>query len=474
MTVPRTLANDGAGEKLQLLVVEGDSVTVHDLPERGSVLIGRGAGVDVQLADPSASTRHARLHIEDGSIAIEDLASRNGTQLRGQRIPAEERSAIAPGEAALLGSAVLLVQRKSGRAPERRCWPHSSFEMRLAEECDTSRAGGATFSVARLDLEQSISTQTFMEAAAVAVRPSDIVGSYGPNAFELLLRRTASEVAERAIVSLLEQLRLRGAKARCSLAHFPVDGQTADALIERACAGVRQTAADATPPGVIVIDPQLRKLYGFAEKAAAGTINVLLLGETGVGKEVLARDDPPCVQARRDPSSASTARPWRPALLESELFGHEKGAFTGAVARRARALRAGGRRHLVPRRGRRSAAGVQVKLLRVLEERAFERVGGMRHHQGRRPPHRRHEQRPGAGDRARSGFAPISSTASTACARDPAAPRPPVGDPTAAARLSSRSSSGNPEHQSHQVCLRMRSPCWRPTPGPATSASCAT
>jgi hypothetical protein len=71
-----------------------------------SLLIGRGAEADVQLTDPSTSARHARLHVEEGAVAIEDLASRNGTQVRGQTIPADERVALAPGEAAMVGNAV--------------------------------------------------------------------------------------------------------------------------------------------------------------------------------------------------------------------------------------------------------------------------------------------------------------------------------------------------------------------------------
>ena len=88
MGLPSTLANegDGAGDELQLVVVEQDSVTVHNLPAHGQVLVGRATEADVSLADPGASAQHARIYVEGRAVAIEDLGSRNGTQVRGQRI----------------------------------------------------------------------------------------------------------------------------------------------------------------------------------------------------------------------------------------------------------------------------------------------------------------------------------------------------------------------------------------------------
>src|SRR5262245_13371489 len=88
MAVAQTLAHDGVGAEdgLQIVSVEGDAITVHDLPERGTLTVGRGDDVDVRLADPGASVRHCTLYVEGGRVAIEDLGSRNGIQVRGQRI----------------------------------------------------------------------------------------------------------------------------------------------------------------------------------------------------------------------------------------------------------------------------------------------------------------------------------------------------------------------------------------------------
>jgi pSer/pThr/pTyr-binding forkhead associated (FHA) protein len=68
-------------------LVEGDAVTVHDLLRVASILVGRGLDVAIQVSDPRASAHHARLHVDGAHVAIEDLESRNGTQVRGQKIP---------------------------------------------------------------------------------------------------------------------------------------------------------------------------------------------------------------------------------------------------------------------------------------------------------------------------------------------------------------------------------------------------
>jgi Nif-specific regulatory protein len=122
--------------------------------------------------------------------------------------------------------------------------------------------------------------------------------------------------------------------------------------------------------------PALREVLTKIEQVAPTNSTVLLRGESGTGKELLAhaihinsaRDGHPFVRV----NCAALA----PGVLESELFGHEKGAFTGAVARRAgRFELADGGTLFLDEIGD-LPAELQVKLLRVLQEREFERVGG--------------------------------------------------------------------------------------------------
>ena len=113
-----------------------------------------------------------------------------------------------------------------------------------------------------------------------------------------------------------------------------------------------------------------------ARKAAKTEATVLLLEESGTGKEVIARAIHRWSGRADGPWVAINAAALSETLLESELFGHEKGAFTGAQARRAGKFElAHGGTIFLDEIGDVSA-GVQARLLRVLQERAFERVGG--------------------------------------------------------------------------------------------------
>jgi len=127
--------------------------------------------------------------------------------------------------------------------------------------------------------------------------------------------------------------------------------------------------------GVVVLAPNMRALYEQVARAAASSINVLVLGETGVGKEVLARAVHNLSARKAGPFVALNCAALTESLLQSELFGHEKGAFTGALQARAGLLEtaAGGTVFLdeigdLP-------LSIQTKLLRALEDRKVLRVG---------------------------------------------------------------------------------------------------
>jgi two-component system response regulator AtoC len=122
-------------------------------------------------------------------------------------------------------------------------------------------------------------------------------------------------------------------------------------------------------PGMAAVEKSLRKV-------AATDATVLLLGESGSGKEVAARAVHEWSARAAGPFVAVNCAALSPELLESELFGHEKGAFTGAHARqRGRIELATGGTFFLDEIGE-LAPGLQAKLLRVLQEKRFERVGG--------------------------------------------------------------------------------------------------
>ncbi|WP_437647020.1 sigma 54-interacting transcriptional regulator [Sorangium sp. So ce362] len=128
---------------------------------------------------------------------------------------------------------------------------------------------------------------------------------------------------------------------------------------------------------VIVKDDAMRAVYELAERVAKGPINILLLGETGAGKEVLAESIHRASPRAGRPLLRLSCVALSESLLESELFGHERGAFTGAVRAKPGLLEtAEGGTVFLDEIGE-LPPSIQAKLLRVIEERKVMRVGGL-------------------------------------------------------------------------------------------------
>ena len=154
----------------------------------------------------------------------------------------------------------------------------------------------------------------------------------------------------------------------------------ARALERRALRTERTRAERERPslPPLSYADPVMTPVVAALRKVAPTNATVLLTGESGTGKEVAARSIHAWSRRASGPFVAVNCAAISETLLESELFGHEKGAFTGAVsAHRGRLELADGGTFFLDEIGEMKPA-LQAKLLRVLEARRFERVGGSR------------------------------------------------------------------------------------------------
>ena len=129
-------------------------------------------------------------------------------------------------------------------------------------------------------------------------------------------------------------------------------------------------------PQLVGEDPSLRKVFASLQRAAATDTTVLLEGESGTGKELFARSLHALSPRADAPFVAINCAAIPENLLETELFGHEKGAFTGAVGRKPGKFELAHRGTLFLDEIGDLPLGLQAKILRALEERRFERVGG--------------------------------------------------------------------------------------------------
>lgn len=194
-------------------------------------------------------------------------------------------------------------------------------------------------------------------------------------------------------IALLKEIRRR-------LPHLPVVLMTAYAEVDKAVDAMRSGACDfllkpfapaallahinkyelpasgAEDDGVIALDPVSRDLFAIAGRVAQTDATVLLTGESGVGKEVVARYIHRHSGRREGPFVAINCAAIPESLLEATLFGYEKGAFTGAQQAQAGKFEQAQDGTLLLDEVTEMPPGLQAKLLRVLQEREVERVGG--------------------------------------------------------------------------------------------------
>jgi DNA-binding NtrC family response regulator len=347
------------------------------LPDAGALVIGRSRSCAVRIDHASVSREHARVQVVAGGITVEDLGSRNGTLVHGALLPPGRAAQIGLGDTVEVGAAQVRLARAAPAPPPRRKWTHGYFEGRVEEECARARRGDGRFAVLRVSLDPAAPTGVAEEVLSATLRAHDVVASYAAGELEALLADATAEQAEAVCARLGERLRARQVAARTALACFPRDGTAAGELLHHVNRQLSGRGEGDDPYGWSSASEPMRQVLALIEQVAPSGVSVLILGETGVGKEVAAERI-----HRRSPRAPRTflrlncaALP--DALIESELFGYEKGAFTGAAAAKPGLIEsADGGTVFLDEIGELPMA-TQVKLLRVLDAREVQRLGGL-------------------------------------------------------------------------------------------------
>jgi two-component system response regulator AtoC len=356
------------------LVVMGEGALERvPLGNRTPLIIGRADDADVHLVDPLISRQHAALHIGK-TFEIEDLGSANGTRIGDTLIPKGTRVAVKTGENITVGSTVLVVQKSRKLARGQRLFQHGYFEARLDEECGRAKSARAIFTLVRIGIDGN-DKERAGDWLIRAVPAAATVGLFGRDDYEVILPLSGQDAAV-ALEDLTREAARRGLALRYGTATFPTDGLTRASLMQHA-----STALHGPPSAqgaFVVRDPAMHRLHQLARQVAVGTISVLILGETGAGKEVLAQTIHEASKRAGRPFLRLNCAAFNETLIESELFGHERGAFTGAVQAKPGLLEtAEGGTVFLDELGELSPA-TQAKLLRVIETREVTRVGGLK------------------------------------------------------------------------------------------------
>ena len=350
--LPTVPGDPGPARGGLVLTVLGRGGPRLPLPETGELSIGRDESCAVVIDDPSVSRLHATLRV-GRELSIADAGSANGTWVRDRQV-GEDAEPVGVGELIRVGDAALIIlPARAAPLRPRRALPQPFFEYRVAEECVRARRDESCFAILRVSGGDRLED---------LLRPLDCMSeTAGGETHLLLCDVTPGEAA--AIAERLDH--------PATVACYPRDGDTADELLDAVRSGRdRGGAAGAR-------DPAMAAVYQLVDKVAPSDISVLVLGETGVGKERIAE----AIHARSDRSGGPLLKlncaSFSPELLESELFGHTRGAFTGAHADKTGLLEAAGGGTVFLDEVGDMPPPLQAKLLRVLEERTIRRVGGL-------------------------------------------------------------------------------------------------
>ncbi len=215
----------------------------------------------------------------------------------------------------------------------------------------------ATF---RSQIDDIGSRQTRTVMAAPMVHRAEIIG--------------VLEVANRLDESNFGQEDLKLLRVLASMAAGALQNARSHAELQGKYKGLRESLAK--PTQIVGDSPKLKELLTLCDRVASTNASVLIVGETGTGKELVARYIHRASRRRNAPFVPVNCAALTETLLESELFGHEKGSFTGAHAQRKGRFELAEKGTLFLDELGELSRQTQAKLLRVLQEKEFVRVGG--------------------------------------------------------------------------------------------------
>ena len=358
--------------RFRLLVVGKTRMESFRLPTSGEITIGRSPECFLSLDDLSVGERHAALQL-GWPMTLHDLGSGHATLVGSERLVAGAAVAVSPGTVITLGGVVLALQSIGASTRLRHVRSHDYFEGRLDDECARVELAGGTFAVARFACAPH--ARSLLEGAFTeCLRAMDVVATYSLDEYEVLLVDAAPSDGLAIVNEIRLRMRAAGIEQRAGLACYPQDARTPEGLVA-AAGDALHGATRSSPPAVD--DGVIQRLQPVLERLAASTLPVLILGETGVGKEVMTNAIHRLSPRATKPFLRINCASMSETLLESELFGYERGAFTGAVKSKAGLLEtAHGGTVFLDEVGEMPLT-VQAKLLRVLEQKEIMRLGAL-------------------------------------------------------------------------------------------------
>jgi len=371
------------------------------------VSIGSASSADIRLTEVDAAPQHCTVRLQDGRFQIVDHRTGVGTYVNGMRIT---RHSLEPGDQVSICDTVLLYREDPGAAQP------GSQQHTMLRACSLlflfralALSNGGHRAVFADQIVRLIADMVpCCQGAVLLGRDGDELRTaaaeqQGNHSLHELIGRVCREgvVVEPSARVVALALLVRGEIAGLLAVWFPAAEAVNVALHRDTLSAIGTVAAAALEnvrsveslkaenesllnrlgageSGMVGESPAIRKLLRMVGRVAPQDTPVLILGESGTGKELVARALHRQSGRASKPFVAINCAALTESLLESELFGHEKGSFTGAFVQKKGKLEiAQGGTVFLDEIGELPVT-LQAKLLRVLQEREFERVGGTR------------------------------------------------------------------------------------------------
>ncbi|HEY0194512.1 MAG TPA: sigma 54-interacting transcriptional regulator [Kofleriaceae bacterium] len=364
----------------------GAASSLFPLPASGDVVIGRSESADLQIDDALVSRQHARLAVEGDVVTITDLGSHKGTYLNEVRLTGPR--VLQPNDVVMISKTTLIFHTTAPSAPSAAALDMPTFLRRLEDEVDRTVTADRKFSVLCITGASTSERSAIQRAVAAQLRRVDAAAWSTDGLLYILLAEAGGEES-RAIAGRIGT-KLDHGMLRIGHVTCPTDAYAAEALLAGAykaamSARLGEVAGPLTAQTltignqrVIVADPTVVRLYALIDRLAPVSIPVLITGETGCGKELVATAIHTRSHRASRPMISLNCAALHENLVESELFGHEKGAYSGATSTKPGLIEAADGSTLFLDEIGELAPGIQAKLLRVLEVRRVTRVGDVR------------------------------------------------------------------------------------------------
>jgi Nif-specific regulatory protein len=374
----------------ELIVVSGSQPGERFALGKPEFTIGRAASSSLRLLEPGVAAEHCVVRCSADGYRLVDRHSGSGTYVNGMRVTDH---ALQAEDQISIGETILVFRE----APAER---DSDARHMLLQSCSLLFLFRA-LATACDDRRRRAFEEQLLELVAgmVPCAGGAILLGNDEAALREVARQRSGDTAPSNMAAV--PLWAHGKPAGLLAAWFPPEelvnlSQHHDTLGAIATLGATALEAErdvehlraenlllrerlaVSEPGIAGESIAIHKLLGLISRVAPQEASVLILGESGVGKELVARALHRLSQRAARPFVAINCAALTETLLESELFGYEKGAFTGAVSQKKGKLEmAEGGTVFLDEIGE-LAPPLQAKLLRVLQQREFERVGGTR------------------------------------------------------------------------------------------------